>query len=350
MRVRAGEDAEAFPLFERALALAEKHGFQDLLLPALSGKATLYTAIGRNVEAGLLLAGVVDRAERQGDVETALHARSQLAFVLIDDDPRAALVVARDGLVLARRLGMTSLALFLGNVVAEVALRSGDWREAVGVLEDSLAVEPEGRDRILLHAHRALYFSLLGRDAGPDLAVLDEMDPEGEVQMSFYTQGTPAWLAGLRGDPATTMEVSVRLAAIDELNAPYLLERAARAALWMGDAAKARGAVDAVAGLGYRGRANAAGLAVLQAGLAALEGRTVDAEAGYREALAAQRDLGCRGDLALALLDAARLVGSASPVGREATTELRALVDELGAAGIARLLDEAIAAGDSIPV
>ena len=116
MRVRAGEDADALPLYERALSLAEKHGFTDILLSALSGKATLYTALGRNVEAGLLLAGVVDRAERTGDVETVLHARSQLAFVLIDDDPKAALVVARDGLALARRLGMTSMALFLGNV------------------------------------------------------------------------------------------------------------------------------------------------------------------------------------------------------------------------------------------
>ncbi len=333
-RNRAGEDAQALPLFERALALAEKHGFTDILMPALSGKATLYTALGRNTEAGLLLAGVVSRAEREGDSETALHARSQLAFVLIDDDPKAGLVVARDGLALARRLGMNSLALFLGNVVAEIAVRSGDWSEAAAVIEEGLAVEPEGRDRVFLHAHRAVYRSLLGGDPRPDLAALAGIDPEGEVQLAFYTEATPAWLAGLRGDHEATWEVCTRLAELDELNAPYLWERAARAALWLGDPWRSRQAVEAVAGLGFRGRANAAGLAVLQAGLAALEGRIGHAETGYSDALAAQRDLGCDGDLAFSLLDAIRFLGPDSEGGRMAAAEVEALLDRLGAVGL----------------
>ena len=350
MRVRAGEDADALPLYERALSLAEKHGFTDILLSALSGKATLYTALGRNVEAGLLLAGVVDRAERTGDVETVLHARSQLAFVLIDDDPKAALVVARDGLALARRLGMTSMALFLGNVLAEVALRTGDWREAASVAEDALAVEPEGRDRILLHAHRAVYRALLGGDTAADVTLLAGMDHEGEIQMSFYTEAMPAWLAGLQGDHEATWAVSRRLAELDELNAPYLWERAARAALWLGDPWRGREAIDAVAGLGFRGRANAAGLAVLQAGLAALEGRGGHAETEFRDALAAQRELGIDGDLAFSLLDAVRLLRPTSEVGRAAAEELDALIGRLGAAGLRPILDGLVDAPQPAPV
>ncbi len=338
MRVRAGEDAEAFPLFERALATAEAHGYADILLPALSGKATLYTAMGRNTEASLLLAGVVDRAERAGDDVTGLHARSQLAFVLLDDDPRAALQVARDGLAIARRLGRLSLVIFLGNVVAEVALRTGDWTEAAAVIDDALAIEPEGRDLLFLHSHRAAYQALLGGDPAEDLAILDGAGDQGEVQMAFYAVGTPAWIAGLRGDHATAYEVAVRLAAADELNAPYLYERAARSALWLGDAVRARSAVADVAGLGYRGRANAAGLAVLQAGLAALEGRTGDAAAGYREALAKQRDLACDGDRIFALLDVVRLLGTASQDGRDATAELRPLLDRTGARSLLEIL------------
>ena len=348
MRIRAGEDAEAFPLYERSLALAEKHGFTDILLAALSGKATLYTAMGRNAEAGLLLAGVVDRAERAGDSETVLHARSQLAFVLIDDDPKAGLDVARDGLTLARRLGMTSMALFLGNVVAEVAVRSGDWREAAAVVLEDLVVEPEGRDRVFLHAHRAVYRSLLGGDPTADLAVLAGMDHGGEVQMAFYTEATPAWLAGLHGDHETTWEVCTRFAELDELNAPYLWERAARAALWLGDPWRSREAIGAVADLGFRGRANAAGLAVLQAGLAALEGRVGHAETGYRDAMTAQRELGCDGDLAFSLLDAVRLLGPQSDAGRAAAEELRALLERLGGAGLEPILDELVG-GATLP-
>jgi hypothetical protein len=160
--------------------------------------------------------------------------------------------------------------------------------------------------------------------------------------MAFYTEATPAWLAGLRGDHESTWEVCTRYAELDELNAPYLWERAARAALWLGDPWRSREAIDAVAGLGFRGRANAAGLAVLQAGLAALEGRVGHAETGYREALAAQRDLGCDGDLAFSLLDAVKLLGPGSEPGRAAATELRALLERLGGAGLQPILDSLV--------
>jgi class 3 adenylate cyclase/tetratricopeptide (TPR) repeat protein len=349
LRVRAGEDTQALPLYERALALAERHGFNDILLPALSGKATLYTALGRNVESGLLLAGVAERAEREGDWETALRARNQLAFVLIDDDPRAALVVAREGLALARRLGRYSVALFLMTGVAEVALRTGDWSEAALVVQESLAGEPEGRDRVMMLAFSAVYRALLGGDPDPDLAQLAALEHKGEVWIGYYTESTPAWLAGLRGDHEANWEASTRLAELDELNAPYLWERAARAALWLGDPWRSRQAIDAVAGLGFRGRANAAALAVLQAGLAALEGRVGHAETGYRDALAAQRDLGCDGDLAFSLLDAVRFLGPGSEGGRSAAAEAEALLDRLEAAGLRPILAALVAGIPTAP-
>jgi hypothetical protein len=244
---------------------------------------------------------------------------------------------------------MNSLALFLGNVLAEVAVRSGDWREAAAVIEEGLAVEPEGRDRVFLHAHRAVYRSLLGGDPAPDLAALSGIDPEGEVQLAFYTEATPAWLAGLQGDHETSWEVCARLAELDELNAPYLWERAARAALWLGDPWRTRQAVEAVAGLGFRGRANAAGLAVLQAGLAVLEGRIGHAETGFAEALAAQRDLGCNGDLAFSLLDAVRFLRPTSEGGRAAAAELRLLVERLGASGLQPVLDALLQSPEAAP-
>lgn len=103
---------------------------------------------------------------------------------------------------------------------------------------------------------------------------------------------------------------------------------------------RSREAIDAVAGLGFRGRANAAGLAVLQAGLAALEGRAGHAETGYRDALAAQRELGCDGDLAFSLLDAVRFLRPTSDAGRAAAEELQALIDRLGAAGLQPIFEE----------
>ena len=78
---------------------------------------------------------------------------------------------------------------------------------------------------------------------------------------------------------------------------------------------------------------------MLQAGLAALEGRVGHAETGFRDALAAQRELGIDGDLAFSLLDAVRLLRPTSEVGRAAAEELDALIERLGAAGLRPILD-----------
>jgi hypothetical protein len=85
--------------------------------------------------------------------------------------------------------------------------------------------------------------------------------------------------------------------------------------------------------------------AAIDAGVAALEGRTADAIAGYRAALAGYRDYGCRFDLALAVFDMVVLLGPDEPAVASAIPEARAILVELGATALLERFEAAVARG-----
>jgi hypothetical protein len=106
--------------------------------------------------------------------------------------------------------------------------------------------------------------------------------------------------------------------------------------------------MDKLAEVSYWGLALEADRVCLGAGIAALEGRTVDVLAGYREALRAYRQLGLAFDEALAGIDMAILLG---PSEREAADVAAAIataretLTRLGAAPFLARLEAAVAGG-----
>ena len=95
------------------------------------------------------------------------------------------------------------------------------------------------------------------------------------------------------------------------INSPHALAVQARAALWLHDAERAQQALSAMKG--FRGRWMAAERLTVEAGLAALEGRTDVAAKAYREAIEGWRSLDCTLDLALCELDLVSVARSRSP-------------------------------------
>jgi hypothetical protein len=79
----------------------------------------------------------------------------------------------------------------------------------------------------------------------------------------------------------------------------------------------------------------------LQAGLAALEGRSREAINLFREALAIWRERGIRFELALAGLTMVHALGTNHPEVREAAAEAREIFTQLGATPLLALLDAA---------
>ena len=102
------------------------------------------------------------------------------------------------------------------------------------------------------------------------------------------------------------------------LNAPYVLPRAAGMALLARDATHARLALERMVATGAHGRAIDMDRTAIRAGLAALDGSTQEAIAGFRAAIAGWRDLGLPWDEAMTSLDirAARRDGFAGGARR----------------------------------
>ena len=340
-RQSAGEEALVWA--DRALEIAETHGLLDILVDALATKGTMLVTAGRNIESGVLLAGAARLAHQNGSFDAELRARALLVNTLIDDDPRGAVVESRDAAAVARHLGRSAWTVLLNGTAAEAALVAGDWPEARQWLNEPLTVDREARELVIIHGLRAMHAALAGMDPAMDLATLDELRAAGigsaDTSMVFYYDAAAGFVAGLAGDHRTAYDVAVACAARDPLNEFYLRERAARAALWLGDAPLATDQVDRLRALGYRGRANRASLRTMEAGLDALDGRREHAVSGYRHALAAWRELACDGGQAFTLLDMARLLGPATEEGREAAAELRPHLERLEARALLAVLD-----------
>lgn len=124
---------------------------------------------------------------------------------------------------------------------------------------------------------------------------------------------------------------------------PVSLARSTRAALWLGDAAAARADLAGVDASGLHGPAIEADRVTLRAGVAALDGRSADALALYRNALQAWRDLGLAWDEALCGVDMATLLDPADPEVRAAADAARDILVRLEAAPFVARLDAALA-------
>jgi predicted ATPase/class 3 adenylate cyclase len=138
----AGRYVEAAELIERAIAMAEELGDDELLGDALNTRGVARAALGdarwegdsrRSLE--LTLRNTSFRASR---------AYLNLGAKLLETggDAPAALAVTREGLDYARKIGVSQTALrwFLGNL-AELAYLVGDWSEALELVERELAAE-----------------------------------------------------------------------------------------------------------------------------------------------------------------------------------------------------------------
>src|SRR4029077_7849978 len=92
-----------------------------------------------------------------------------------------------------------------------------------------------------------------------------------------------------------------------------------------------------------RGRAVDNDRATIHAGIAALEGRTAEAMAGYRQALGVWRDLGLVWDEALCAIDMATVLDPSEPEVRAAGEAAREILVRLRAVPFIERLDAALA-------
>ena len=118
-----------------------------------------------------------------------------------------------------------------------------------------------------------------------------------------------------------------------------------RPALWSRDLERAHHIADLLDGHVSSGFDTATDRIAARAGIAALEGRTDEAIAGYREALTRYRSVGSEFEVARIGLDFVTLVGPDHPATREAAGGSRAIFERVRARPYLERLDAATARG-----
>jgi class 3 adenylate cyclase/tetratricopeptide (TPR) repeat protein len=340
-RFRSGRYEEAVVWADRALALAERRRLDEVVAMAMITKGTAFEYIGRHREGIALLNGAYLDATAHGLYFAALRAGVNLAAVTSDDDPRISIQWTKDGIALARHLGLTGFAAYhAGNTVA--ALRIGDWAWMRSATAELAEGHPDAKEARWMLDMSAWMLPWLGEDVGgrPRALVAEgerQKDPQAFV-------GGCEWVleeAFAREDFRTATEFGRRAFEHEFANA-YLRLWTGRAALHLGETATAEQALALMAPI--TGRAVDADARVLQAGIAARQHRVEAALDAYRTALGIYRDMGMRFDLAMTGLDMVALLGPEVAGVRAAAAEARAILVELGAKPVIARLDRLIAA------
>jgi hypothetical protein len=164
----------------------------------------------------------------------------------------------------------------------------------------------------------------------------------GEPQITSQLESIRGWVALVEGQYLDANAAAHRSVELVPLNIPDDMPVAARGALWAGDVERARMAAEELRTSGIHGRAIHTSVLVVDAGVAALEGRMEDAVNTYRDAQRNWRDLGVWFELALTGLDLVRLVGGERPDVEAAATEAREIFTRLGTPVMLQRLDESM--------
>jgi class 3 adenylate cyclase/tetratricopeptide (TPR) repeat protein len=306
----SGEHVTALEIGEMALAAAEQTDESDVLIQALGGRATALFSLGRHREAAVLARGAVALAAASGSLFAEAASTVLVSVIVPADDPREALTAALTGADLARRAGHRGGEILHLINAAEFAIWLGEWTQAATILADLTDRQLTPFQRGFRTACEAMLTGLTG-DSAAGIATLDEMvggSIEYVAARTTYLRAR-ALLHLAAGDlPAALADARAAVAEDPAgINALEALVIEIRAALWSGDPASARAALTGMAG--FHGRWLTACRLTAEAGLAAVEGRSDDAETGYRRAIDEWRLLDDPLHLALCALDQLLLLG-----------------------------------------
>jgi class 3 adenylate cyclase/tetratricopeptide (TPR) repeat protein len=340
-----GDRNRAIDMADRALAVAEHGDLVEPLADALVTKGSVLCDLGRLRE-GI---GVIEVGERlaraHGFVDTLLRALNNRTISQGDIDPLASLEANREGLALARRVGRRNWVFSFAVGVGFLSFLVGDWDASAVVLAEALADDPPPEHRVDMLANALLVPAYRGEPVDETVAEIarlvgDSAEPAMLMQLQD-ARGNAAFAGGRLAEAVQNLHQAAGTMSGVAATGEGML--AARAALWQ---MEPRAAVDELVAIdqsGFRAPAVEARRSTIRAGLAALEGRTADALALYRDALRTWRDLGLSVDEAMTGIDMAVLLDPGDADVRGAIDASREILSRLGARTLLDRLDEAAA-------
>ncbi len=342
-RVRALEQRyfEALALADRALEIAEPLELFEVVAEFLISKGNILSQHGRTVEGLSLLDTARRLAQENGLPLMESRAITGLSLVLATRDVRATWDMEVEGIAFARRIGRRDFEITLISNASEDAVRLGEWtwhESQAASFEDT---ELSTLHRLAIGFAAAVIATLRGDPGATDLVKQVHVDLEvaGDTDYSNTASDLDAWVAMVEGRYPAARDDWFKQAEQSDTNAPFALPRAARAALLARDAAGAREAIARLDAMGVRGQVLDIERQAIGAGIDALEGRTTEAIAGFRAAMAAWRDGGVLWDEAWTAWCALETLGSDQAEVRKIGWRGREIAVELGAAPVVAHLD-----------
>jgi hypothetical protein len=332
----------ALEIADRVLAAAENADLIAVVADALITKGSALCDLGRSYEGlGALRTGL--EMARSGELPmTGLRALANIAATQTSRDPVAAVDASREGLVDARRLSLGIVISLIGNL-AEAVQWTGDWSWVIDEAQVLLETDLDRGDRAFLIRSILPLRSWQGDAVEDELEEVDRLvigleDPQ-TVGLIHFARSQVALATGLLDEARNEAWECARLHAA---NAPLAYATAARAALWSENPAPARSDLAALENTHAHGPAISLHKATMQAGIAAVEGRSADALGGYRDALRGSRDGGLPVLEALTAIDMATLLDPGLPEVQAAAETAREVFGRLGAGPFLDRLESAL--------
>ena len=303
---------------EPVLEAAEDLDLTDVLADTLITKGSSLSRTGRRFEGLALLTAGKDLAHRLGLATTELRGLVNLSLNVGSDDPAESFGLTEAALALTERMGIRDH--IVASNLAESAVPLGLWQQASEVIDEDLASDPEGIDRLMVEASR---WSLSAHVGNFDKLELDRLVREARAidDAPDLESALGALLALLEGRLSDAVRLAIAEADVDPLNAPGMLALASHAAMWDRDRASLIRVEAAFTGAAPRGRFTEAHARAMRAGIEGLEGRSRESLADFLQSARLFKELAVPVDRALNAIDMAAVLGTA------AATELKAEVD-----------------------
>jgi class 3 adenylate cyclase/tetratricopeptide (TPR) repeat protein len=326
-----GDNRRAIALADEVLEVAEHGDYPDLLCRMLIGKGAALGAVGRLREGVAVIRAGEEIARQQGLTERILEALTVRGFVLGEIDNVEAYRCYREGLDLARRVGHRSLTHGFINNVGYTSFLTGDWDYGLSEMDAVLAEDLDSTTRTWILSNELIIRVARGEHVKDRLDELDQLaarhtDPQ-IAAAPMDTKANAAQAAGRLQDARRHWLASAGVSSY----APASYYQAARPALWLGDLEGVKSSLAGLEETGFHGPVVEARRATLRAGIAALEGRTADALAGYKAALAVWRSLRVVWEEALTGLDMATVLDPTIPEVRAVAESSGEIFQRLGA-------------------
>jgi class 3 adenylate cyclase/tetratricopeptide (TPR) repeat protein len=336
------EHDECLARLDRALGGFERVQARDRFQTVINEKGYLLFLVGRRREAAMLRRGILAVATDEGDLRSMAQVTTSLAIVA--DEVGESMELSLEAAAIARRGGYGGTEMTAMANALEAAVECGAWGSADEVLADlggRSDLPPGVADYVALGA--ALLAAYRG-DRAVAVASMDGLSEEttesGDPTIRAWLHRALSVLALMRDDVSDAYTEAMVAIDADPAgpNRAFAVWSAGRAALWLGDAAKALAPLERTEA--SEGRWEIATRRAIAAGIAVLEGRTSEAAEVYETVLAGRLAQGDRFTHALMTIDAVAVL-PAELVPEGAVETARAYLEELGAAPLLARLTRA---------